>query len=199
MSAAVLPPAAESDVRRVRFSRGDVERMLEAGILEGRRFELIEGELIDKMGQKPPHIYVIRVIQTWLASIFGIRLQVQSALEAAQGDREFSLPEPDLCVLAEAKPEYRKRLVRGDETLLVVEVADTSLRQDTTVKKGLYARAGVPEYWVVSIPNREVIVHRDLRHGTYRQVTRLSERDTVSVASVPEKSLPVALIFGEEQ
>jgi Uma2 family endonuclease len=199
MSAAVLPPATETDVRRIRFSRGDVERMLHAGILEGRRFELIEGELIDKMGQKPPHIYVLRVIQAWLASVFGIRLQVQSALEAAQGDREFSLPEPDLCVLTEARPEYRQRLVRGDETVLVVEVADTSLRQDTTVKRGLYARAGVPEYWVVSIPNREAIVHRDLRHGAYRQVTALSERDTVSLASAPEKSIPVALIFGGEQ
>ena len=187
-------------MRRVRFSRGDVERMLEAGILEGRRFELIEGELIDKMGQKPPHIYVVRVIQTWLASVFGFEgIQVQSDLEAAQGDREFSLPEPDLCVLAEARPEYRQRLVRGDETVLVVEVADTSLRQDTTVKRGLYARASVPEYWVVSIPNREVIVHRDLSHGAYRQVTRLSERDTVSLASAPEKSLPVVLIFGDEQ
>jgi hypothetical protein len=121
MSAAVLPPAAESDVRRVRFSRGDVERMLEAGILEGRRFELTEGELIDKMGQKPPHIYVIRAIQAWLASVFGFeRLQVQSALEAAQGDREFSPPEPDLCVLTEARPGYWQRLVRDDETVLVV-------------------------------------------------------------------------------
>jgi Uma2 family endonuclease len=103
-----------------------------------------------------------------------------------------------VCSGAEARPEYRKRLVRGDETVLVVEVADTSLRQDTTVKRGLYACAGVPEYWVVSIPNREVIVHRDLSHGIYRQVTRLSEHDEVSVASAPEKSLAVALIFGDE-
>jgi Uma2 family endonuclease len=66
------------------------------------------------------------------------------------------------------------------------------------VKRGLYARAGVPEYWVVSIPHREVIVHRDLSHGTYRQVTKVSERDTVSVASAPEKSFRVALIFGCE-
>lgn len=75
----------------------------------------------------------------------------------------------------------------------------TSPRQDTTVKIGICARAGVPEYGPVSIPNREAIVHRDLRHGTYRQVATLSERDTVSVASAPEKSIPVALIFGGEQ
>jgi Uma2 family endonuclease len=184
----------------VRFSRGHVERMLDVGILEGHRFELIEGELFEKTGEKPPHIYVLRVIQTWLGSVFGFeRLQVRSALETAQADREFSLPEPDLSILAEARPEYWQRLVRGDETVLVVEVADTSLRQDTTVKRGLYGRAGVPEYWVASIPNREVIVHRDLWHGTYRQVTTLSEGDRVSIASAPEKSIPVSQIFGDEQ
>jgi Uma2 family endonuclease len=169
--------------------------MLDAGLLNDRRFELIEGELIDKMGQNPPHIYVLRVIQAWLASLFGERLQVQSALEAAHSDREFSLPEPDLCVLAESKPEYRQRLVRGDETLLVVEVADTSLRQDTTVKRDLYARAGVPEYWVVSIPNRELIVYRNLNSGRYREVLKLSEDAAVSMVSRPEISVQVALLL----
>jgi Uma2 family endonuclease len=195
MPAAVQSSAAESDVRRIRFSRNDVERMLDAGLLNDRRFELIEGELIDKMGQNPPHIYVLRVIQAWLASLFGERLQVQSALEAAHSDREFSLPEPDLCVLAESKPEYRQRLVRGDETLLVVEVADTSLRQDTTVKRDLYARAGVPEYWVVSIPNRELIVYRNLNSGRYREVLKLSEDAAVSMVSRPEISVQVALLL----
>lgn len=147
------------------------------------------------MGQKPPHIYVLRVIQTWLASLFGERLQVQSALESAQSDQEFSLPEPDLCVLAESKTEYRHRLVRGDETLLVVEVADTSLRQDTTVKRDLYARAGVPEYWVVSIPNRELIVYRNLSAGRYREVLKLSEDTAVSIGSRPDISVQVALLL----
>ncbi len=196
MHAAIPSSASESDVRRIRFSRSDVDRMLEAGLLEGKRFELIDGELIDKMGQKPPHIYIIRAIQTWLVSIFGIeRLQVQSAIEAARGDREFSLPEPDLCILAESRPEYRHRLVRGDETVLVVEVADTSLRQDTTVKRDLYARAGVPEYWVVSIPDRELIVYRNLSVGRYREVLKLSEDATVSIVSHPDISMPVARLL----
>jgi hypothetical protein len=56
----------------------------------------------------------------------------------------------------------------------------------------------VPEYWVVSIPNREVIVHRGLRHGSYRQVTRLSENDSVSAAAMPEESIAVKLVFGGE-
>jgi len=62
-------------MRRIRFTRKDVERMLEAGVLEGRRFELIEGELVEKMGQNPLHIYVLRILQAWLTGIFGTRVQ----------------------------------------------------------------------------------------------------------------------------
>lgn len=180
-----------------RYSRSDVQRMLEAGLFDGRRFELIEGELIDKMGQNPPHAGVIQFLLEWLADIFGVRrVRVQLSLEAAGADRDFSLPEPDLAVVAEAKAEYRSRHPRADETLLVIEVADTSLRLDTRTKRDLYARAGAPEYWVVSIPNREVIVHRGLSNGRYAQVTALSERDTLSAACAPERSIRVALLFG---
>jgi len=200
MSAAVLPPAAESDLRRIRFSRCDVERMLEAGILEGRRFELIEGELIDKMGQNPPHAGVIQFLLEWLAHLFGVqKVRVQLSLELFGPDRDGNTPEPDLAVVADAKSEYRRRHPRADETVLVVEVADTSLRQDLLTKRDIYARAGVPEYWVVSIPYRELIVHRGLDNGRYQEVTTLSGNDALSAASAPGKSILVKLVFGDEQ
>jgi Uma2 family endonuclease len=199
MSAAVLPLAAESEVRRIRFSRNDVERMLDAGLLRDRRFELIEGELIDKMGQNPPHAGVIQFLLEWFAHLFGVRkVRVQLSLEVSRADRDRNMPEPDLAIVAEAKADYRRRHPRADETVLVVEVADTSLRQDLLSKRDLYARAGVPEYWVVSIPNRELIVHRSLHQGSYQQVTTLSENETVSIASIPEESIPVKLVFGDE-
>lgn len=80
-----------------------------------------------------------------------------------------------------------------------MEVADTSLRHDTVTKRDLYARAGAPEYWVVNIPNREVIVYRDLSRGRYRQVTTFPAGDTVSLECAPDNSLPVASIFGDVQ
>jgi len=72
------------------------------------------------------------------------------------------------------------------------------VRQDLFTKRDLYARAGVPEYWVVNIPNRELIVHRGLRDGRYQQITALSENDTASVACMPEESIPVRLVFDDE-
>src|SRR5258708_1406621 len=98
MSAATLQPP------RKRFTRGEVEQMLEAGLFAGQRLELIDGELIDKMGQNPPHAYAIQALLSWLVKVFGAQqTRVQLPLEAAVAEQERSLPEPDLAVLAELK------------------------------------------------------------------------------------------------
>ena len=199
MPAAVLPLALENEPGRKRFTRGEVYRMLEAGLFEGRRFELIDGEVVDKMGQNPPHAGAIRRIKIWLSNVFGLdRVQGQLPLDVAPPDRELNEPEPDFFVLAELKPEYDRRHPRGDETLLVVEVSDTSLRRDTRTKRDLYTRAGVPEYWVANVPSRKLIVHRQPIDGCYRQVSTYSEGDLVSAASAPEMSILVAKLFGGE-
>jgi hypothetical protein len=182
MSAAILPasPAADS-LRRKRFTRSEVDRMQELGIFDGQRCELIDGELIDKMGQNPPHAQAIRNLFSWLAAIFGVgRVQMQLPIEASSRDREWNLPEPDVAVLAEAGGEYGRRHPRGDELLLIVEVADTSLRQDLTTKRDLYARASVAEYWVLDLQLRRLIVHRNPADGEYRETAILAEGDLAS-------------------
>ncbi len=156
--------------------------MAEDGLFDGQRFELIEGDLIEKMGQNPPHAFTIRLVVAWLIRVFGNELvQVQLPIEVAPKDQERSSPEPDIAVLIEVKPDYQTRHPRGDELLLAVEVADSSSQFDLTVKAGLYARAAVPEYWVLDIANRWLVVHRHPLDGEYRQVTRLGEPETISV------------------
>jgi Uma2 family endonuclease len=179
MSAATLQPP------RKRFTRGEVEQMLDAGLFAGQRFELIDGDLIDKMGQNPPHSHALRLLHDWLVKIFGgTRVQMQQPIEAAPAERERSLPEPDLSVLAEIKNDYAKRHPRGNELLLAIEVADTTVRYDATAKRDLYARAGVPEYWVLDIPGRRLIVHRRLSQGQFEQIETLAESAAVSAGGV---------------
>lgn len=184
MSAAILPvsPAADS-LRRKRFTRREVERMLELGIFDGQRCELIDGELIDKMGQNPPHAQAIRNLFAWLIGLCGAgRLQMQLPIELQSGDSDWSLPEPDLAVLAEAGGDYGKRHPSGDELLLVVEVADTSLRQDLITKRDLYARASVREYWVLDLQSRRLVVHRLPEQGEYRETSICNEDHLASCA-----------------
>jgi len=186
MPTAVLPLTADSAPNRKRFTRADVNRMQEAGLFEGQRFELIDGDLIDKMGQKPPHATGVRRVHVWLAKIFGVDLvQMQLPIDVAVEDRELNEPEPDVTVLVEDKTDFTRRHPRGDETLLVVEVADSSIRQDTVRKRDLYARAGVPEYWILNIQDRELIVHRGVHEGRYREILTLSEGSFISPVSRP--------------
>jgi Uma2 family endonuclease len=179
--------------RRKRFTRSDVVRLNELGVFEGQRYELIEGDLIDKKGQNPPHAWTVASVPLWLAKIFGgASIRGQLPIEVAREDREHSEPEPDLVVLAEPKLDYATRHPRGDELLLLIEVADTSVHFDRRVKSALYARASVPEYWVLDVSARALFVHRHPSGGNYRQVTRLSEDETVAPESRPEAAVKVS-------
>jgi Uma2 family endonuclease len=104
----------------------------------------------------------------------------QLPIEASRGDRERSLPEPDVSVF-EPNREYHKRHPRGDEVLLVVEVSDTTAAFDLSRKAILYASAGVREYWVLDLVRRLLVVHRQPDGSTYRLMQLFSEGDTVSM------------------
>jgi Uma2 family endonuclease len=183
MAATLVPPESSTEgLPRKRFTRDDLDQMLEAGLFAGQRYELIDGDLISKMAQNPPHAFSVGLGLDWLAAIFTTsRVRVQLSMEAGGSDREFSVPEPDLAVLLERKPEYQHRHPRGDEILLAVEVADTSLKLDLTRKAALYARAGVREYWVLDLVRRLLHVHRQPEGALYRDVHIYSENETVSM------------------
>ena len=175
MSAALLLPRKQS-------TREEVGRLLEAGFFAGERYELIDGDLIDKMGQNPPHAFVIGLVLKWLASFIEIgRIRVQLSMEASTEDRERSLPEPDFAVLVEDKLEYQRRHPRGDELVLVVEVSDTTVAFDLSRKAVLYARAGVPEYWVLDLVRRVLVAHRQSDGNQYKVSQMYSEHETISM------------------
>src|SRR5262245_34241147 len=98
-----------------KFTRDEVNRMLETDIFAGQRFDLIDGELIDKMGQGPRHANGVRLVMMLLARAFGIeRIIVQAPIEAGPRDREWSQPEPDVAVLA-SQGRFPSRHPEGTE------------------------------------------------------------------------------------
>lgn len=194
MPAAILPLPSGEVLPRKRFTRAEVQQMMNVGLFAGQRYELIDGDLIDKMGQNPPHASAIRLLLELLAGIFGLkRVQVQLPVEVSTEDRERSMPEPDLAVLAaDSSTLYRDRHPRGDELLLVVEVADSTLTHDATTKRDLYARAGVPEYWILDLKRRTLMIHRKPIHGAYQEVSVLVESAPASIEAQPAARLLVA-------
>jgi Uma2 family endonuclease len=188
-AAPMIPELAEAAPPRKRFTREEVERLTQSGVFAGQRFELIDGDLIDKMGQNPPHAYAIQLLQEWLASFLGMAvIRVQLPMQASGKDSDRNLPEPDIAVLRERKPEHGKRHPRGDEMLLVIEIADTTAAFDRTRKAALYAHSGVPEYWVLDLNRRVLIAHREPADTEYGSLQTYSELDSVPFPGRPESA-----------
>lgn len=191
-SIAVLPPQQDGYVRK-KWSVQECRLLVESGLLSPEKYELIEGEILFKMGQGRLHITVITRIIAALAAIFGMEaLQNQAQIGIGERD-EFSDPEPDVAVLRGSVLDYNEREPNpATEVLLAVEAANTTLQGDTTTKAHLYARHGLPEYWVVSIPNRELIVHRQPSAEGYLSVQTYGEAEMVVPLAAPAASIRVA-------
>lgn len=78
---------------------------------------------------------------------------------------------------------------------MVVEVSDTTIAFDLTTKARLYARAGIPEYWVLDITNRRLIVHRDPQPGGYSNVDAYNEHEAVAPLAAPSNPLTISTAF----
>jgi len=157
---------------------------------------LIEGELISKMGKKRPHANAIAAVHAWLLRVFGEQYVNQEApIDVAPEDNPTNEPEPDLIVLAKLSREFKDNPQPAD-LRLVVEISDSTLCFDLATKARLYARARIVEYWVVDIPGRRIIVHRDPQEGQYRSVVAYSEQESVNPLASPDSELPVGSAFG---
>jgi Uma2 family endonuclease len=188
----------DRNARKKLWTRSECELMERAGI-DTEHLELIGGELIDTMGKNSPHCTVVLLIHQWLCLTFGfLRVQQERPIEVADGDRPLYLPQPDLLVLRKSGTRFRNSLPKAADIQLVVEASDTSLRWDLRTKGPLYARAGMPEYWVLDISSRRLIVHRDPSGGKYRSVKTYREHQNVAPLAAPESPFPVAAAFVED-
>jgi Uma2 family endonuclease len=193
MATLAQPPSGiDLSLPRKKWMREEIDHLLKTGVFDGQRFELIDGELIDKMGQGPRHANAIHTLMVLLAKAFGIeRVLVQAPMEAGPRDSKWSQPEPDLTVMAENIQRSPVRHPYGGELLLAVEVADSSIRQDTTRKRDMYGHAGVPEYWVLDLEGRKLLVFRALQAGNYSESLTLGETD-----QIPHLNISVAELLG---
>jgi Uma2 family endonuclease len=105
-----------------------------------------------------------------------------------------SAPEPDVVVLRTAASQHQRPSPK--DTVLVVEVADTSLAHDRYTKAPLYARAGVPEYWIVDLNGERIEVYREPSPAGYRAVRYLLRGERLSPAFAPDLTIEVDTILG---
>jgi Uma2 family endonuclease len=158
------PPAMPPpDLPLYRFSVEQYHRMIQAGVLrEGERVELLEGWLVLKMTINPPHPVAIKLLENELASRLPADWITRTQAPITMRDSE---PEPDVSVVRGPARRYRDHHPRPDEIALVIEVADSSLAEDRTVKARLYAAARLPIYWIVNLVDGQVEVYTQPRGG----------------------------------
>jgi Uma2 family endonuclease len=164
-------------------------RLVQAGWFGDRRVELINGGVYVKMSQGRLHVLALAALTKVLGLICGDSafIAVQSTLTLAE-DTEV---EPDLAMYRGDPLEYAGE-PRPEDALLVVEVADTSLRTDRLIKGELYARARIPEYWIVNPVARQVEVYREPEGGAYRSLEVLTLADSVTSLVLGVHSIRVA-------
>lgn len=176
---------------RYRFTRREYHAMVEAGVLtEDERVELIGGDIAVMSPINPRHASaVFRLTTIFSAALSGRAIVgVQSPLVITD-DTE---PEPDLCLLKPRADFYASEHPGPQDVLLLIEVADSSLRYDREVKVPLYALAGLRELWLLSLPDNSLEVHREPSPKGYRSLQRLSPGATISPLAFPDISLAVA-------
>jgi Uma2 family endonuclease len=190
------PPAAQNPPRK-RWTRVECERLEALGIFEQQHVELINGELIDKtMGKNPPHMDAAALLLGWLIQVFGARfVNSEAPVDVAPEDNPTNEPVPDIIVLKRQFSGFRTARRQPRDLDLVVEISDTSLQFDLTVKASLYARAGIAEYWVLDVIGRRLLAHRDPQSAEYTSVVSYSEEESVAPLAAPESGFQVRTVF----
>ncbi len=188
---ATLPPREDGYLRK-KMSLVECRFLTSGGFLEPGKFELIEGEIVYKMGQGQLHIIALTQIIAMLGAIFGYE-SVMSQAEIGIGEKDsYNDPEPDVAIVRGVLRDYRMRRPNpATEILLVVEASLSSLHGDRTTKAQLYAKHGVPEYWVVAIGTRQLIVFRQPTGEGYSDIQTYEEEDFVAPLSAPDSSVSV--------
>lgn len=164
-----------------RWTRQEYLRLAEAGYLgDEPRTELIDGQILQTMPQGNAHVLAVSLVFYALQAAFGggYHLRSQSSLPLG----EEAMPEPDVVVLRGSPRDYDGREPDPREDIvLVVEVSDSTLAFDRTIKTALYARHGVPEYWIVDLPHHTLEVRRRPLDEGYAETLILREDESVAI------------------
>lgn len=181
-----------------RFTVDEYDRMIEQGIFAERhdqRLELIHGEIREMTPPNPPHEDTVDLLNYWSVDHTPrdrVRVRIQNSLGIPALD---SVPEPDVAWMRARS--YRKRRPQPADVLLLIEVAESSLRFDRGEKADLYAAAGIKDYWIVNLVELCVELFRKPRSGEYREKSTFNIGQSVSPLAFPDISLDVGYVFAQ--
>jgi Uma2 family endonuclease len=164
--------------------------LVDAGVLgPDDRVELLEGVVVAMAPQNPPHAAGVARANLAVLEVLRGRAHVRPQLSLVL---ERSVPEPDIAVVPGTADDYQTSHPRT--ALLVIEIADSSLKQDRLSKAAIYAAAGIPEYWIVNLVEEVVEVMRqpDPEAARYRGVRAVARGERLELVALPGAALDAA-------
>jgi Uma2 family endonuclease len=179
-----------------RWARVEYERLVDRAVFQpGDRVELVGGQLVVREPQGSLHAVAVRLAEDVMRATFGSGWEVRGQMPVALDDE--SEPEPAPAVCAGSPRDYLAG--HPSRPVLLVEVAEASLAFDREHKGSLYARAHVPDYWIVNLVDHVLEVHRDPTPSAnapygwrFSTLLRLGATETVSPLAAPQARIPVA-------
>jgi Uma2 family endonuclease len=185
----MIDPALLSSERLRPLKRSEYDRLVALGCFEDEKIELLDGLLVAMSPTGAGHAYTVTKLVALLVRGLGERAIVRG--QVPFGAAEDSEPEPDLAVV----PNQDYSHDHPTHAMLVVEVAESSLRKDRGVKAALYARAQVAEYWIVNLTDRTIEVHRDPLDGRYASVVTHAAGDVIHPECFPDLRISIAEVL----
>jgi Uma2 family endonuclease len=178
----------------VRFSREAYHRMFDAGVLNAEtRYELIDGEIIVSPPIGPGSGNFISRLTDFFVKQLPNEYQCRVQLPIIIGDD--SEPEPDLAIVRRRESDYQDEHPAPQDVVLLIEVSHSSLVRDRGQKLDLYAKSDIPEYWIVDVERRQLIIHRSPEPRGYADVQQIKERIVVAPLAIPSCRLELSWLF----
>jgi len=182
--------------RRHRWTRDEYHRIADLGVLGGRRVELIHGDIVEMSPPKEQHVIAVENVEAAVKRAFEANQWVRTQAPLSMPDD--SEPMPDVAVVPGPRGRYSDHN-HPPGALLVVEVSDSTLLIDRTEKAGLYASAGVEDYWILNLCQRQLEVYRKpiqdttCAHGhRYGELKTLAVEESIAPLAAPERLIEVA-------
>lgn len=157
------------------------------------RSELIEGEVIEMPRMGSRHAAAVACLCEMLQRIVGDRAHLRGQLPLRLS--RFSEPVPDVVVIKRRADFYATRHPEPADTLLAIEVSDSTLRYDRDTKAPLYARYGIPEYWLIDLSGGDVRRYRALEEGTYTDVSSIADVHAVPIPALPGLTIDLSQVL----
>lgn len=171
----------------------EYHQMLDVGILTpDDKVELLEGRIIEVSPQNPPHAATTQRASDYLKALLlgqaHVRMQLPITLSTSE-------PEPDIAVVRIDLAAYGDHHPSPKEIFLLIEVAHTTLETDRAEKAPIYARANIPEYWILDITNYQVYIFRNPGYEGYQEEIILNENATLTPLAFPGIEIPFSALF----